>query len=79
MSEVMKKRFPMPFHTEFALKRLLKALKNDGFIDAQISVVDNEYSHISFWDNDRKQRFLMPYEGEWYEHHTLDDFGGDGE
>lgn len=76
MKESIKKRFYLPFRTEFALKRLVSALEHDGYPDANISIVNYGYGRISLFDKDHNQRYITPIKDGWIEHITIDEFGG---
>lgn len=56
----------MPPRTQWAIDRLAKALRSEGYLSAQVGVNMGEPGHASLFDKDGNQTFFMCQEGEWY-------------
>lgn len=67
------KSMSLPPRTEWAIDRLAKALRSEGYDSAQVGVNGGEPSHVSLFDADGTQHYFMRDEGRWYLYYELEE------
>lgn len=56
----------MPPRTQWAIDRLAKALRSEGYEAAQVGVNMGKPGHASLFDEEGNQTFYMFQDGQWY-------------